>query len=89
MCLQVAVEVVRDEIVVAMINNAANKSRERPLVTECAALDCFEDLLEVRIDLALAVEMRVTEIFHIFGKVAEQEDVLITSLAGDLDLKGD
>ena len=33
-----------------------------------------------------AVEMRVAEVFYVFGQVAEQENVLVACFAGDFDL---
>lgn len=80
-------EVIRDEIVVAVVNNAANECRECTLVAESALLDGLEDVLQIRVDLVLSVKVGVAKVFDIFSQVTEQEDVLIAGLAGNLDLR--
>jgi hypothetical protein len=83
---EVRVEVVRDEVIVAVLDNGIDESREGSLVAKNTILDGFEDLGQVWIDFVLAIEVVVTKIFHIFCQVAKEEDVLITCLTGDLDL---
>jgi hypothetical protein len=63
--LQVALEVVGDEVVVAMFGNAADEGRKWSYVAKLAALNCVEDLLQRRVDLMLAVEVCVAKVFNI------------------------
>ena len=79
-------EVVRDEVVVAVLDNGIDESRECSLVAKSTILNGFEDLGQVWIDFVLAIEVIVTKIFYIFCQVAKEKDVLITCFTSDLDL---
>lgn len=67
MRLQVALEVVRDEVEVAMFGDAADEGRKRACVAELAVLNCTEDLLQPRVDLMLAIEVCVAKVFNVLG----------------------
>jgi hypothetical protein len=69
-----------------MFRDAGDKSGEWALVAELAALNGLENLLQLRMNLVLAVEVCVTEVFDVLGEVSEEEDVLVTCLTGDFDL---
>ena len=86
MRLDIAVEVVADEIVVAVIADGADEGGELVRVAESVRLDGVEDFDQVRVHGVTAVVVRVPEVFHVFGKVAEEEDVVFADFAGDFDL---
>ena len=79
-------EVIRHKVVVAVINNSIDQSRECAFVTERAFFDGFENLGQIWVDLILAVEVVMAEILNVLRQIAEEEDILVSSLAGDLDL---
>ena len=87
MRLQVTLEVVGDEVVVAMFSNAADEGRECSYVAKLAALNYVEDLLQLRVDIILAIEVCVAKVFNILCQIAEEKDVLIARLARDFDLQ--
>ena len=87
MRLQVALEVVGDEVVVAMFGNATDEGRECGYVAKLAVLDYVEDLLQLRVDLILAIEVCVAEVFNILCQITEEKDVLVARLARDFDLQ--
>ena len=80
-------EVIRDEVVIAVLNNCIDKSRECPFVAESALLDGFKDFGQCWVDLVLAIEVVVTEILNIFSKVSKKENVLVACLPSDFDLR--
>ena len=67
MRLQVALEVVGDEVEVAMFGDAVDEGRKRSYVAELAVLNCVEDLLQLRMDLMLAIEVCVAKVFNVLG----------------------
>ena len=67
MRLQVAVEVVRDEIIVSVVNNSGDEGRKGSFVAKSALLDRVEDLLEIGVDLVLAVVMCVAKFVNVLG----------------------
>ena len=83
----VRVEVIRDEIVVAVLFDRRNQRRKRRGITKGARLDRVKDALQLRVQLEAAVEVSVAEILHVFRKVAEEEDVLLANLASNLNLR--
>lgn len=82
--IDVALEVVGDQVVVTVVNDAVHQSAELAGVAESAAAHRLEDTLELRIDLEAAVEVAVTKVFDVLGKVAEEEDIVLSDFAGDL-----
>ena len=86
MCLDVAVEVVADQIVVSMVHDRIAKSREMASVTKHTSFDGVEYLLKVFVQLKLAVSMSMAEVFHILSKIAKEKYVALSNLACDLDL---
>lgn len=86
MCGDVGVEIVRDQVVVAVLLDGIGEGGEVARVAKCVALDCVEDALQLGVKLEIAVEVSVTEILDVFSEVAEEEDVLFADFAGDFDL---
>lgn len=66
LCCEVGVEVIRDKVVIAMLNNCVDEGGEGPLVAESTLLDGFENAGQSWVDLILAVEVVVAKIFNIF-----------------------
>lgn len=87
MRLNVAIEVIGNQVVVAMVHDAIDESAECICVTEHAVLDGVEHILKVGVELELGVEVGVAEILDIFREVAKQEDVLLANLSCDLDVR--
>ena len=86
MSFHVAVEVVGNEIVVTLVDDAIAESGEATCVAEFVSFDGVEDFGEVGIELEFAIVMRVTEVFDVFCEVAEEEDVRFADFTGDFDL---
>ena len=86
MRLDVAVEVVGDEVVVALVDDGVAQGAEAVRVAEAASLDGVEDVGEVRVQFEGAVVVGVAEVLDVLGQVAEEEDVGLADFAGDLDV---
>lgn len=86
MCLDVAIEIIAHEVVIAVVDDGIAEGGEAARVAEHVALDGVEDFLEVRVELEGAVGVGVAEVFDVFGEVAEEEDVVFANLAGDFNL---
>lgn len=85
--LAVAVEVVRHQIIITMVNNAINKSRELASVTKFSRFDHLEDILQISVYFESgAIKMVVSEIIDVFRQVAEEENVVFTNLSCDFDI---
>lgn len=84
--LDVTVEIIRDKVIVAMVFDSANEGSERTGVAKGVGFDTFEDLGEVGVESVRAVGMGVAEVFDVFRKVAEEEDVVFADFAGDFNL---
>ena len=86
LCLDVAVEVVGHQVVVAVVLDRRGESAECIRIPECALLDLFEDPRKVRVQRVAAVVVCVPEILDILGQVAKEEDVVLSNLTGDFNL---
>ena len=86
MGLDVAVEVVRNEVVVAVVGDGVAQGAEAARVTEFSTLDGIENFGEVGIELEAAIGVGVTEIFDVLGEVTEEEDVGFADFAGDFNV---
>jgi hypothetical protein len=84
--LDVRRKVIRNEVVVAVLNDAVDESREFLSVAENAVVDVVEDNGELGIELVVAVEMGMSEVLDVFCEVAEEEDVVLADLTGDFNL---
>ena len=87
--LDIAVKVVADQIIVAVVGDGVDQGRELVLVAEAAAANGVKDLGQVRVDVEMAIVVRVAEVLDVFGQVAEEENVGVTDFAGDFDLRRD
>jgi hypothetical protein len=85
--LDVAVEVVRHQVVVAVVADRGDQTGKVLRVAEGPLLDGLEDLGKVGVDVVRAIRVRVAEVLDIFGQVAKEENVVLTNFTRDLDLK--
>ena len=88
MSRDVAVEVVTDEVVIAMIGYGGHESAELVSITKGIRVNSVEDLLEIWVNGVGAVVVGMAEVFDIFGKVSKEEYVGITDLTSDFNLPG-
>lgn len=86
MRLDVAVEVIRHQVIVSVMANCVNHGIEIVRRTEGTVFDLVEDLVEVRIDDVRAVVVGMAKVLDIFGEVAEEEDVIFADFTGDFNL---
>ena len=86
--IHVTLEIIRNQIIIPMVHYTVHQRAKLSCVAESATADRAEDLLELGVEVEFAVEVGVTEVFDIFGEVAEQEDVVFANFAGDLDGRG-
>lgn len=84
--LEVAVEIVGDKVIIAMVDDGVDQGGESSLIAELAGLDRVKDLAESGIEFLSPVEVIMTKVFDVFGEVAEEEDVLLAGFAGDFNL---
>jgi hypothetical protein len=84
--LVVAVEVIRHQVVIAVVTDGCNQGTKIMNRTEGALLNLDEHFLQIRIDLVGTVLVVVSEILDVLGEVAEQEDVALANLTSDLNL---
>jgi hypothetical protein len=85
--VDVRLEVVRDEVVIAVVDDRVDQVRELAGVAKHALADGLEHFLEHRVEVELLVEVRVAEVFDILAQVAEEEDILFSNLTSDLGLR--
>ncbi len=86
MGFDVAVEIIGDEVVVALVDDGVAEGGEAAGVAKGAGFDRVKDLGEVWVEFDVAVGVGVTEVFDVLGEVAEEEDVRFADFAGDFDL---
>lgn len=84
--INIALEVVGDQVVVSMLDNGIDQSRELTSVTKYTFLDRLEDALKHRVQVKLGIEVGVAQIFHVLGQVTEKKDVVLSDLASDLNI---
>lgn len=70
-----------------MVADSRDHGQEIVGLAKCTALNRLEDLGQVRIDCVRAVRVRMAEILDILSEVAEEEDVVLANLTGDLNLR--
>jgi len=80
--VDVALEVVRDEVVVAVVDDGVDERGELARVAEGAGLDGVEGALEHGVQVEFGVEVRMPEVLDVFGEVAEEEDVFFADFPG-------
>ena len=86
MRLDVAVEIVRNEVVVPLIGDGVAQGCKPTAVAKRVIPDGIEDTCKIGIELEGAVRVAVAKVFNVFGEVAEKEDVGIADFAGDFNL---
>jgi hypothetical protein len=86
--VDVALEVVGDQVIVSVIRDAVDEGAELGRVAEHAFTDDFEDAREVWVELEVAVPVRVAQVFDVLGQVAEEEDVVFADFSCDLNVAG-
>lgn len=86
LCLNIRRKVIRDEVVVAVINDAVDKSGELFRVTKGALVNMIKDSGQLRIELVLGVKMCVAEILNVLCEVAEEENIVLSDLTSNFDL---
>ena len=69
-----------------MVSNAIDKCTELSCVAKHAFTDDLEDARELWVELEAGVPVCVTQIFHVFRQVTEEEDVVFADFACDLDV---
>jgi hypothetical protein len=69
-----------------MVLDSADQRAERAGLTEGTFLYFFEDFNEAWVEGVDTVSMCMPKILDVFGKVAEQKDVVFTNFAGYFDL---
>ena len=82
-------KVVRNQIIIAVVEDGGDEGGEVPCVAESAGADGVENAAQVRVDgrgVGAAVVVRVPEVFDVFGEVAEEEDVGFADFAGYFNL---
>lgn len=82
----VRVEVIGDEIVIAVLFDGCGQGGEVSCIAEHVTLDRGEDLGQLRVELEVAIEVSVAEFLDIFGEVTEEENVVLADFASDFDL---
>lgn len=70
-----------------MILDGTNQGAERVGVTKYSVLDHFKDLCETWIKFMSAVGMCVTKFVHILSQVTKEEDVVLSNLTSDFNLR--
>ena len=86
MGFEIGVEVVGNEVIVSMVFDGVDECGKGALVAKGIGIEGIEDSVEFWVELMFAVVVVVTEVFDVFGKVAKEENVLITGFASDFDL---
>lgn len=86
MRFDITVEVIADEIVIAVVDDGVDQRREAVDVTETPALDGFEYLDQVGVKGKRAISVGVTQIFDVLSQVSEKEDVRVPDFPSDFNL---
>ena len=84
--MAVGLEVIGDEVVIAVLDDAVDEAGEGARVAESTGLDAFEDFVEFFVQSVCAVDVAVAEVFNFLGEIAEEEDVIFADFAGDFNL---
>ncbi len=85
--LDVTVEIVADEVVISLVDDGITQRREPVGVAEPPGFDGIKHLGQIRVERERAVVVGVTQILHVFGQIAEKEDVRVPDFPGDFNLQ--
>ena len=66
MSLDIAVEIIRDKVIVAMVDDAVAESGETGCVAESPRFDGVKDLCEIWIEMERAIVVSMAKVFDIF-----------------------
>ena len=86
MGLDITIEIIAHEVIVAVVGDRVAESEEAAGVAEGVGFDGVENAREVGVESEGAVGVGVAEVFDVFGEVAEEEDVVGGDFAGYFDL---
>ena len=86
MRLDITIEIIAHEVIVAMIGDRVAESGEAASVAKGVGFYGVENARQVRVESEGAVVVGVAEVFDVFGEVAEEEDVVGGDFAGYFDL---
>lgn len=84
--VDVALEVVRDQVEIAVVADRRYHSTKVVGLSESAALNCIKYFVKVRIDGVRSVGVRMAQVLDVLRKGTEEEYVLLPNLPGNLDL---
>lgn len=87
MCLHVALEVVRHQVVVSVLGDAVDKGTELTRIAKHALTNDAEDTGELRVELEARVGVGVAQVLDVLGEVAEEEDVVFADLSSSTNAK--
>lgn len=88
LCLAVGSKVIRHEIIVAMLDDSIHKGGEGAGVAKCSLFNGLEHFGQRLVQLILAVDVTMAQLFNIFRKIAKQKNVVFANLARNLNLWG-
>lgn len=86
MRLDIATEVIGDEVVIAVVGDGTYKSREGACVTEHVGMDGIKHFEKIGVESVGAVMVFMAEVLDVFRKVSEEEDVIFANFAGNFNL---
>lgn len=84
--LDVAVEVIRDQVVIAVVFDGPSQRAEGARISEHAIFDCLKHPRQIWVECVLAVVVRMSQVLDVLGEVAEEENIILPDLAGDFNL---
>ena len=84
--LHIAIEIIANKIIVAVVSDAIAQSRETVRIAEGVRFDGVEDFSKVRVEGEAAVCVGVAQVLDVFGEVAEEEDIGFTDFTSYFDL---
>lgn len=67
MRLDITVEIIRYEVIIALVDDGIAERGETARVAKGAGFDGVEDAGEVRVELEIAVGVGVAKVFDVFG----------------------
>lgn len=85
-CLNVAVEVVRHEIVVSMVPDSGNHGAKVIWCAKCSLFNFIEHLFQIRVNGVRSVVVGVAQVLYILGQVTKQKDIVFANFTCNLNL---
>lgn len=84
--LDIAVEVIRNQVVVTVVANSRDHGTKVVGSSECALLNLGEHPFQIRVNGVFAVVVGVAQVLDVFGEVTEKENVVLADFPGDFNL---